>query len=170
MIMRQFFTFLTIICLFACKNEQKTPSSASGQTTVPMQDDFAKRYPNVHDVIWDTLDLGFAASFSDDTFEYTTHYDAKGLFQYTGTFIEQTDLPKEVQQILNKKYKNAAAAVIMRVDNGKSKTYQIELETSTDYINLEFADSGKLLKEEKHPLSNEEMQREEEEGVDEKDK
>lgn len=170
MILRHFFSFLTILCLFACKNEQKTPASASTQTTMPMQDDFAKRYPNVRDAIWDTLDVGFSASFSDDDFEYTTHYDAKGQFQYTATFIEQTDLPKEVQQILEKKYKNAAAAVIMRVENGKSKTYQIELETSTDYINLEFDDSGKLLKEEKHPLSNEEMQREEEEGVDEKDK
>jgi hypothetical protein len=170
MMMRQFFIFLVVVCFFSCKNEQKTPNLSKEQTVLPMQEDFAKRYPNVHDVIWDTLDLGFAASFSDDDFEYTTHYDAKGLFQYTATFIEQTDLPKEVQQVLNKKYKNAAAAVIMRVENGKSKTYQIELETGTDYINLEFDDSGKLLKEEKHPLSNEEMQREEEEGVDENEK
>lgn len=168
--LRQFFTFLTILCLFACNNEPKTPNSASGQTTLPMQDDFAKRYPNVHDAIWDTLDVGFSASFSDDDFEYKTQYDAKGVFQFTVTFIEQTALPSVVRQVLEKKYKNAAAAVIMRVDNGTIQTYQIELETSTDYINLEFDSSGKLLKEEKHPLSNEEMQREEEEGVDEKDK
>ena len=51
----------------------------------------------------------------------------------------------------------------------KLKLKQIEIETNTDYINLEFDDSGKLLKEEKRPLSNEELQRQEEEGVDEKD-
>lgn len=168
--LRRLLIFLTTLCLFACNNEPKAPNTVVGQTALSMQQDFAKRYPNVHDVIWDTLDVGFAALFSDDEFEYKTSYDAKGVFQFTVTFIEQTALPSVVQQVLEKKYKNAAAAVIMRVDNGTILTYQIELETSTDYINLEFDSSGKLLKEEKHPLSNEEMQREEEEGVDEKDK
>ena len=93
----------------------------------------------------------------------------KGVFQYTATFIERTAVPKAVQDILEKKYPNAEASVVMRIDNGKTQTYQVEIETNTDYVNLEFDDSGKLLKEEKRPLSNEELQRQEEEGVDEKD-
>ncbi len=167
MILRQLFIFLTIICLFSCKNEPKPPHSVSvGQGG--MQEDFAKRYPNIPDVIWDTLDVGFTASFSDDVSEHKAHYDSSGAFQYAVTFIEQTTLPIAVQKVIESKYKNAAAALIMRVEKNKISTYQIELETSTDYLVLEFDESGKILKEKKTPLSNEEIQREEEEGVDEK--
>jgi hypothetical protein len=163
------FVFLTFICLFSCKNERKSPDSVNGQG-LSMQQDFAKRYPKAQEVVWDTLDLGFAALFSDDSFEYTSQYDAKGVFQFTATFIEQTALPVVVQQIMENKYKNAAVAVIKRVEKDKTQTYIIELESNTDYITLEFDGSGKILKEEKHPLSNEELQLEEEEGVDEKEK
>jgi hypothetical protein len=168
MILRQLFVFLTITCLFACKNEPKTPNAATGQSPLSMQEDFAKRYPNVPDVIWDTLDMGFTASFSDDVAEHRANYDTSGVFQYAATLIELTALPIAIQKVIAKKYKNAAAALIMRVEKDKIQTYQIELETSTDYINLEFDASGKILNEKKTPLSNEEMQREEEEGVDDK--
>lgn len=168
--MRQLFAFLMLFSFFACQNEQKKTAVGERQSEMSVQEDFSKRYPNIRDIIWDTLDIGFSGSFSDDNFEHTAYYSIKGLYQFTSTLIEQTDLPVPIQEILDQKYKNAAAAVIMRIENGKNKTYKIELESSTDYINLEFDDSGQLLKEEKHPLSNEEMQREEEEGVDEKEK
>ncbi|MBL7816441.1 MAG: PepSY-like domain-containing protein [Saprospiraceae bacterium] len=165
MILRYFTLFSAIICLLACKEQPKTPPTAVGQPIVPMQEDFAKRCPNAQDVVWDTLDVGFSALFTDDEIEKKAFYDAKGVYQYTATFIEQESLPKAIQQVLDKKYQNAAA-VSLQIDSQKGRTYQIELETSTDYINLEFDESGKLLKEEKHPLSNEEIQRQEEEGVD----
>ena len=168
--LRYLFLFSVAICLFACKNQPKSPNVVVGQSATNMQEDFAKRYPKAQEVVWDTLDTGFAALFADDAFDYKVYFDSKGVYQYTATFIEPTALPKTIQQILEKKYKNAAAAVIMRIENEKNLTYQIELETSSDYINLEFDESGKLLKEEKHPLSNEEIQRQEEEGVDENDK
>lgn len=171
MILRYLLIFSTVFCLFACTEQPKTPASViDGQNGLTMQADFIKRYPNAQDVVWDTLDTGFAALFLDGEFENKAYFDMKGSYQYTVTFIEQNTLPAAVQEVLEKKYKNAAAAVIMRVENGKTRTYQIELETSTDYINLEFDDSGKLLKEEKNPLSNEEIQRQEEEGVDENNK
>ena len=171
--LRYLFIISIVFCLFSCKNQPKTPTTEgaiSGQSGITMQADFVQRYPNAHEVAWDTLESGFAALFLDGDFENKAYYDMKGVFQYTITFIEQKDLPPVVQEILEKKYKNAAAAVIMRIENGKTRTYQVELETSTDYINLEFDSSGKTLKEEKHPLSNEEIQRQEEEGVDKNEK
>ena len=166
--MYRLFIFSIIFCLFSCGDEPQKSDATSGQMT--MQESFAKRFPKAQEVVWDTLDVGFAALFSDEQFDYKAFFDAKGIFQYTATFIEQTALPKVVQDVLEKKFPNAEASVVMRVDNGKVQTYQIEIETNTDYINLEFDDSGKLLKEEKRPLSNEELQRQEEEGVDENDK
>ena len=125
MILHRLFIFLTIICLFACQNAPKTPNTVSGQGNLGMQEDFAKRYPNIPDVIWDTLDMGFTASFSDDVSEHSAHYDTSGVFQYAVTFIEQTALPIAVQQVIAKKYKNAATALVMRVEKDKTQTYQI---------------------------------------------
>ncbi len=167
---RYLFIFLSITCFLACKNQPDASKKANGQPTSNFHEDFIKRYPKAEDVIWDTLDIGFAALFYDGELESKAFFDTKGVYQYTSTFIEQTALPKVIQQVLNTKYQNAAAAVIMRVKTGDKLTYQIELETSTDYINLEFDESGKLLKELKAPLSNEEIQRQEEEGVDQNDK
>jgi hypothetical protein len=170
MILRYLSILLTTFCLFSCKNEPKTPTSGATQQVLPLQETFAKKYPNVQDVVWDTLDNGFAALFSDDTYDYKAYFDDKGVYQYTATFIEQEALPKSIQAILIKKYPDANAAVIMRIEKDNTQAYHIELETSTDYVNLDFDSSGKLLTEDKHPLSNEEIQRQEEEGVDKNEK
>ena len=164
---RYLLIFLTFIGLWACKNQ---PNNTSNQSTLNFQADFAKRYPKAQDVVWDTMDIGFAALFTDGEFENKAFFDTKGTYQYTSTFIEQTALPEAIQKVLNTTYQNAAAAVIMQIEAAGKRTYQIELETSTDYISLEFDKSGKLLKEQKAPLSNEEIQRQEEEGVEQKDK
>ena len=167
---RYLLILLITTCFLACKNQPDTSNTVSGLPISNFHEDFAKKYPKAEDVVWDTLDIGFAALFYDGELENKAFYDTKGIYQYTSTFIEQTALPKAVQQVLNTIYQNAAAAVIMRIETGSKRTYQIELETSTDYINLEFDESGKLLKEQKAPLSNEEIQRQEEEGVDQNDK
>ena len=164
---RYLLILLTVIGLSACKNQ---PTATGDQSSSNFQADFAKRYPNAQDVIWDTLDIGFAALFTAGEFENKAFFDTKGVYRYTSTFIEQTALPEAVRKVLNTTYQNAAAAVIMRIETAGKRTYQIELETSTDYISLEFDESGKLLKEQKAPLSNEEIQRQEEEGVEQNDK
>ena len=79
-------------------------------------------------------------------------------------------LPLDIQSFIKKKYKSAIVAIAQQVNDGDNKMYQVEIETSTDYISLEFDGKGKFLKEIKHPLSNEELQQQEEEGVDETEK
>ena len=167
---RYLFIFLIFTFVMACKNEPNPANTVGEQPTLNFQADFAKRYPKAQDVVWDTLDSGFAALFYDGVLDNKAVFNLKGIYQYTTTYIEETALPQAVQKVLNTKYRNAAAAVIMRVETINKRTYQIELETSTDYINLEFDESGKLLKEHKTPLSNEEIQRAEEEGVEQNDK
>ncbi len=167
---RYLFSFLIFTLVMACKNKSNPINTAGGQPTLNFQADFVKRYPKAQDVVWDTLDSGFAALFYDGVLDNKAVFDLTGAYQYTTTYIEETALPEAVQKVLNTKYRNAAAAVIMRVETSSKRTYHIELETSTDYINLEFDELGKLLKEQKTPLSTEEIQREEEEGVEQNDK
>jgi hypothetical protein len=165
--------FAIIIAFSACRNAEspKNAPPTQGDTegvqlsTGNAAATFARQFPKAQDVFWDSLDTGLAVTFFDGTSDCKAYYDAKGAFQYATSFIETTALPPSAQRFLAEKYKNANAAVIMSVKNAKNQTFQVELETESDYVTLEFDTTGKILKEQKHPLSNDELQRQEEEGV-----
>lgn len=158
--------FATIIAVSACRNAEKpknTEGGASSDSNAAAT--FARQFPKAQDVSWDSLENGVSATFYDGKNDCKAYFDTKGTFQYTTSFIEITALPMPAQRFLAEKYKNANAAVVMSVKNAQSQTFQVELETTTDYVNLEFDTNGKILKEQKQPLSNDELQRQEEEGV-----
>ena len=120
--------------------------------------------------MWDSIEIGLVANFLNENKDSKAFYDKNGQFQYTTTVFDVSDVPKNIQDFINKKYKDASIAIIQEIFDGKNKTYQIELTTNTDYFALEFDEKGALLKEIKNPLSTEEMQQQEEEGVEENEK
>lgn len=158
------FSIVFLIGLEACNNTSSTPSGA-GATSA-----FAKQFPKAQDVTWDSLDIGVVANFSDGKNICKAFYDVQGNFQYVTILLTFETLPLDIQSFIKKKYKSAIIAIAQQVNDRDNKTYQVEIETSTDYIALEFDSKGKFLKEIKQPLSNEELQRQEEEGVDETEK
>jgi hypothetical protein len=160
---------LVVILAFAfCKNtnapKQNTASSVVVESS-PMQIFLATRFPNAQEVFWDTLENGYSATFYDGRYDYKAQFDSTGRFQNTTMLIELDALPELVNQFLKGKYKNAEIAIVQLVDNDTNKTYHIELQAAADYFILDFDTSGKLLKEMKDPLSNDELKRQEEEGV-----
>jgi hypothetical protein len=158
--------FAIIIAVSACRNAEKPKNTeGSPSASTDAETTFARQFPKAQDVSWDSLENGVAATFYDGKNDCKAYFDAKGAFQYAASFIEITALPTSIQHFLTEKYKNANAAVVMSVKNAQNQTFQVELETTTDYVNLEFDTSGKILKEQKTPLTNDEMQRQEEEGV-----
>ena len=160
------FIFTFFFAIFACKNaksEQNTTHTEGGAKSA-----FAQRFPKAQDITWDSTETGVVANFFDGKHDSKATFDALGVFQYSAVFIEQEALPQAVQNYLKEKYKIVEIALIKMVDNGQKKTYQIEIESNTDYINIEFDNNGKLLKETKQPLSTKEMQLQEEEGVEKK--
>ena len=160
------FTYCLLLPLCACRHTPNAQNTEGVQNAVvDGSKAFAQRFPQAQDVYWDTLETGVSAKFSNGKYDCIAYFDLKGGFLYATTFIERTSLPASVQQFLTDKYKGIAAAVLMSVEKPESKSYKIELETDTDYITLEFDANGKMLSEKKHPLSNEELQRQEEEGV-----
>jgi hypothetical protein len=158
--------FAILVAASACRNAEKPKNTEGGQSTVSdASATFARQFPKAQDVSWDSLENGVSATFYDGKNDCKAYFDTKGVFQYATSFIEITALPTAAQRFLTEKYKNANAAVVMSVKNAQSQTFQVELETATDYVNLEFDTNGKILKEQKQPLSNDELQRQEEEGV-----
>lgn len=160
---------LTCISGFTfCKNPNTSTQNAVSrmqQDSSAMQSFLAKRFPNAQEVYWDTLENGFSATFYDGKYDYKAMFDSVGHFQNTTMLIELEALPSPINRFLKEKYKNAEIAIVQLVDNSVTKTYHIELQTSVDYYILDFDASGKLLKEMKDPLSNDELKRQEEEGV-----
>jgi hypothetical protein len=158
--------FAVLIAVSACQNAEKPKNTEGGQSAdTNASTTFVRQFPKAQDVSWDSLENGVSATFYDGKNDCKAYFDAKGAFQYATSFIEITALPIPAQRYLTEKYKNANAAVVMSVKNAQSQTFQVELETMTDYVNLEFDTNGKILKEQKQPLSNDELQRQEEEGV-----
>ncbi len=158
------FSTIFFTALGACKNTSSNPSG-TGATIA-----FTKQFPKAQDVVWDSLDIGVVANFIDGKDICKAFYDAKGNFQHVTILMTFETLPSDIQSFIKKKYKTDIVPVAQLVNDGNNKMYQVEIETSTDYIALEFDGKGKFLKEIKHPLSNEELQQQEEEGVDETEK
>jgi hypothetical protein len=157
-----------ILAFTFCKNTNTPQQNTASPVVVegsPMQIFLAQRFPNAQEVFWDTLENGYSATFYDGRYDYKAQFDSTGRFQNTTMLIELDALPAPVNQFLKEKYKNAEIAIVQLVDNDTNKTYHIELQAAADYFILDFDTSGKLLKEMKDPLSNDELKRQEEEGV-----
>lgn len=173
---RQIVILFSIVCfigLEACKNAsspEKSLNTPKGINEGGASAAFAKQFPKAQDVTWDSLDVGVVANFSNGKDICKAFYDAQGNFQHVTILMTFETLPLDIQSFIKKKYKSAIVAIAQLVNDGNNKMYQVEIETSTDYISLEFDGKGKFLKEIKHPLSNEELQQQEEEGVDETEK
>jgi hypothetical protein len=173
MVARLCLLIFSMVFFAACKEAAKPTQSATAasesadaQASAQHLKIFAQLYPKADDVYWDSLDnTGFSATFFDGSFQNIAYFDAAGQFEYATSYLTVHNLPKDAQKILNTQYAKAVTAMVLRMEKNKRLTYLIELQTSTDYINLEFDDAGKLLKEKKVPLSHDEQKQQEEEGV-----
>jgi hypothetical protein len=151
---------------FGCSKCKQSDSASNLQITEgSAAAAFKQRFPKAQDVSWDSVDNGLIANFFDGTYESQAFFDLKGQYQYLTTSIDFETLPKVIQDFIQKKYSVDELAFIQKVEAGKEQIYHVELKTDQEYINLEFDLSGKLKHENKLPLSNEELQSEEEEGV-----
>jgi Putative beta-lactamase-inhibitor-like, PepSY-like len=177
------YSYIIVLCaLVSCDRATsfQNDKNASSQTSGSVEDSdaigkgilqtFTTQYPKAQDIVWDTIDIGYVANFSNGNNDCKAFYDKKGQFQYTTTLVTDENIPSNIQAELKKRYKSYTIAIIQEVFDGKTKLLQIEIETDKDYIALEFDEKGKFLKELKHPLSTEEIQQQEEEGVDENEK
>ena len=135
--------FSSILTFVFCKNTDTPKNTVQGTNQEPSnvpatQNDLVKRFPKAQEVYWDTLDNGFIATFFDGKYDCKAFYDAKNLFQYATSLIEPEALPETINRFLKEKYKKSEIAIIQSVNDGKTQTFHIELETNSDYVILDF--------------------------------
>jgi hypothetical protein len=150
------------VCVAACTAEPNTPEA------------FLKaRFPNVIDEIhWDSSkNHEFGAFFSDSTtgIGHEVYFNKKGQFLKLYTYINVSDFPAAAAQAIQQKYPNSKLAVLSLVEMPKTQFYHVELTTDKDYLTLEIDKTGAFLNEKVVPLSEQELQNAEEEGVDEEE-
>jgi hypothetical protein len=158
-------SYLFILFLFidACKKPSPVKNTEEAKT---MSEILMQKFPTAQDIVWDTLETERVASFFDGQYDNAVYFDSLGQFLYRIIFIEPQTLPISIQEALYKKYKPSELALVQKVEDAQKISYHIEFETNTDYIILNYDEKGNLLNEKKDPLSIEEQQRQEEEGVD----
>jgi hypothetical protein len=154
----------------ACKREKpaKKENAILGVSNLAKPEvDFKARFPNAENVEWDTLaGDGFMATFSDGKADCHAQYDTSGLFLYNAVFVEASTLPLEAQKYLTQKYPESSIALVVSVEKLSGfKGFQVELETASKYVNIEFDSAGKVIEEFSEALDAREMREKEEEGV-----
>jgi hypothetical protein len=163
---------IVFISFIACKNEPKVnaiPVEKDAPTEGVVAQAFYKRFANVENVYFDTLNTGIEISFSQGDSDRTALFDRSGNLIYVSTYVENDSLPPIAQQYLNSKYKNATLNIIHSVEEGNENYFVAEIETASYFIAIQFDKNGKFVKETKTPLSKDEMEQREEEGVEDDD-
>ena len=169
--MRTFYFIFSVALTGLCAcGTSDAPANSSATTTQAQQNavssNFIQRFPQAQEIEWDTLADGYVVSFTNNNAPSEVFYDKKNVFVYAGTFIDQNQLPAAAQAYLNTNFKPDFVNACMQVDFPTKKAYNVEVMTDTEYVNLQFDLQGNLVQQTKEPLTNEEMQAREEEGVD----
>lgn len=155
------------IAALRCSNPAPHPRPVLSEPTGGTPGYFSARFPQAKDVDWDTLENNtLSFTFSDGKNDCKALFDPEGAFLSLTTLIEAEALPDGARKFIADHYPSPDFSVIQRYDSANIKVYQLELQTGSEYVNLDFDLQGKLLRETKLPLSQQEMKDAEEEGVD----
>ena len=154
------------ISFLSCKDSSQQKSDGGLGSSLGQPNFFIKKFPEARDATCDTLENNqLSFHFFDGKHDSEALFDAAGNYISTTKIIDLTELPVEARAFISSKYPKPDFSIIQLLDSVGVKIYQLELQTGTDYVNLAFDPQGKLIKETVLPLSKEEIQEAEEEGV-----
>jgi hypothetical protein len=156
------FAFCVLAACHSSSNDQ-----TKGHASNSIEKDLMSRYPTATDFQTDTLDDGFIVGFSTSNNRvYQAEYDkVMKLSTCYSTSIDTADLTESIKLYIANEYPDSKVNQIYKIEIPLPATYQIELENDTDYVNLLFSNEGELIEESSSPVSDEEVQQREGEGV-----
>jgi hypothetical protein len=118
-------------------------------TVVPVavKNAFQKKFPNAKKVKWEKEKTNeYEASFKLDRKEVSALYLTDGKLIEVETEIFDTELPKPVAEILNKKYPNIKISEVSKIERSdNSIVYEAELKIGGKKIDLLFDEKGNVL-------------------------
>lgn len=157
------FTFLTFSLFLSCKD---TPKNTT------MQGQISAIFPIVQALEFDTTRHEIIARFFDGQHHTEAFFDKQNQrLLRSQHHLAYEILPKIVRDSLETDYPDATFSQNDEVRNFDEKGqvkeifYFIELETATEFVHLEMLPNGTIFRKVTQPLSEEELMRNEEEGV-----
>lgn len=132
-----YFTILLFFPLTGCA--QKTPDAVLSA--------FELKYPKENSPEWEVDANGnFEAGFKKKGEKYRADFSPDGKWIETERSIKKKDLPKVIQEIIKKEYKNEDLVEIEEVDHhSKGRFYDVEFKAKGKNMDVEFNEQGQVL-------------------------
>ena len=114
-----------------------------------VKESFTKLYPGVTDVKWDKEDANhFEAEFEENGKTVTVTFDSYGVLLETENEIGISELPANIQTVINQKYDGFKITVASKiVDNYGAITFEAEIEKDNLKKDIIFDKDGNFIKE-----------------------
>lgn len=145
-----YFLLLTTVAwsLQSCDNDDDK------SVTVPadIQNAFSAKYPKITNVKWEAKSEFYVADFRDNTYDASAWFTTNGVWKMTETDIPLTALPAVIKSSFEGSEYASAPWKIDDVDKlerqGLETVYIIEVESSSQEVDLFYAEDGILIKTE----------------------
>jgi Putative beta-lactamase-inhibitor-like, PepSY-like len=126
-------------------------TSANAQVVdVPKKakDHFFKKYPDAKNADWNNNVVSYAVKFQLNNHTNRAYYHMDGRWDYTETYVEESELPAAVKESLSKSrfsdWKKEACALVE--SNKGKKTYRIEVQKGIEKKSVFYNSKGKEVK------------------------
>ena len=142
--MKKLFVLLFIVALAApifasTPNGIKVPQKA--------KDALTKSFPDAKNIKWEKEGNAFEANFESKNAKASIVVDANGIITETEAVIEKSQLPKGVENYIEKNHKNFKISEVSKIVNDKNiTTYEVEVSNGKTKKDLFFDNDGKFLK------------------------
>lgn len=137
-------TMSIILVLVLCAmtvRAQEVPSSVAQA--------FQQRYPAAQHTVWDELEEGeFTATFVLGSAEMSARFSPAGEWRSATVYLEESDVPSAVRSAVAKKFPDYDMYDVVRVENTKTRFYEMTLESEEDALVVQVGEDGSILKKE----------------------
>ena len=139
--------FLFLIALSFSASAQKISAEKVPQKVKAM---FNARFPDAEKVSWEMENKKhYEANFTSKGIAQSSTFDENGKWEETGIEIKFPDLPKEVQQTVNKQFAGWKIGEICKVDNAMyGLVFEIEATKGKMEYDLVISKKGEILSKE----------------------
>lgn len=143
--MKNLFLMIAVVAMFslnACAQKNK-------DVPEKVKTSFNQKFPNAQKVKWDKEnETEWEAEFKMNGEEYSANFNSDGTWMETEYEIEESAIPKAVQETLSTVYKGYDIEDVEVSETADGKVYEFGLEKDETDLEVAIAPSGKVVKKE----------------------
>lgn len=112
------------------------------------KDHFFKKYPEAKNADWNNNVVSYAVKFQLNDHTNRAYYHMDGRWDYTETYVEESELPAAVKESLSKsRFSDWKKEAFALVENNKGKkSYRIEVQKGIEKKSVFYNSKGKEVK------------------------